>query len=638
MSLLDYPEKFEQIARQLRGTSVFRLTSRYDLARLLAAGTVRTALAGEVICVPDVAPNAPPSSSFFILLSGDFDLDGGTRLGGPLDGLAGIEDVVQKVPRSITLTAISKGSYIEVQASAFGSLVASSTPLRQTLVPLLDLAPIPTPFVSPAEAGANVKGTIVQFLTTILDMPLSLLIELLARETAMSFTDHVLVLRVCPPGQPPSPAPVLVPGAGLGGLWYAFVDPMAMPDAASPYVGQFDYIFLDGVPSPVVDTIVKLFFGHSNDYIAPPLPGSPRVLQTVVIGQPPLPCSKELYFVNANPMRTSHASDCRIRLDLVKVRALAQAWNPYMPLVEIDEALGREMGVWSRALTQRRTGIALAGGGVWSMQSVFIIRELCKRGVPLDVITGTSAGAMVGAYYSVFGLPGLDKLVERGDSGVLDLVIGLWIFNGCVAQAFFDHEFGCHTCLDNLRVDFHPNATNLTLGEGVAFTRGPIASAVRAAASAPPLLPPTFSGSERFIDGAFTNNLAAQILPYFGANLTFGANTYPPSRRPTSSWVPNIFTRITSVGPINRMVDFTIALNLLANLTGKVEGGYADVAYNATSNFPLPFLFTSNFCQSSKMVTHASQDPAVMAKVDEFTLLWEHSRRRGGRTWTTTPS
>jgi hypothetical protein len=52
----------------------------------------------------------------------------------------------------------------------------------------------------------------------------------------------------------------------------------------------------------------------------------------------------------------------------------------------------------------------------------------------------------------------------------------------------------------------------------------------------------------------------------------------------------------------------------------------------------LPFLITSQFRQASNMVAHAAQNPAVLAAVDEFTMLWEHSRRRGGRTWTTTPS
>jgi NTE family protein len=635
MSLLDNAEQFEQIARDLRGTSIFRLTSRYDLARLLTTATLKSAKAGEDICVPDNAQDAAPSSSFFIILSGSFHLHGETQLGGSRNVLAGVEDVVRGKPRSITLKATSNGTYVEVQASALLSLLQTSTPLRQSLHPLLNLTKGGSEYVSPIDGHG--RGNIIQLETTILDAPLSLLIELLAREIAKDFADHVLVLRSCPRGQTSSPAPIQVQGNGLGELWYAYVDPGTAPDIVKQYWDHYDYIFLDGVSSVVVDTVVKLFFGYPEGYVAAPLPGNQRVLQTIVIGQPPLPCSNELYFVNANQTRTSHASDCRIRLDLVKVRALAQAWNPYAPYGPIDESLDHEMGVWARALTQRRTGIALAGGGVWSMQSVYIIRELIGRGVPLDIITGASAGAMVGGYYGAFGLPGLDLLLERADSGVLDLVVGLWIFNGCFAQTFFDMEFGAHTCLDNLHVDFRPNATNLTIGEGVAFVRGPLASAVRAAGSAPPLLPPTFSGDQRFADGAFSNNLAAQILPYFGADLTFGANTYPPSRRPKPAWVPNIFTRITSVGPLNRMMDFTVALNLLSSLTGRVEGGYADVAYNATTDKAFPFLKTSDFCLASKMVQSASEDPMLHAKIDEFVRLWEHSRRRGGRAWTTTP-
>ncbi len=635
MPLFNDPAEFERVARYLRDTPVFRLASRYDLARLISMASLHTATPGQAICVPEPDPNGPTSPSFFILLSGDYTLDGVTRIGGPRDGLAGLRDVLLQQPRSISLTAVSAGTYLEVSGAQFLALVASSTPLRQNLVPLLDLSGAQTTYVSPNENDS--RGSIIQFVTTIVDTPLSLLIELLAREIATSFSDHVLVLRACAPNQSPSPAPIPVQGNGLGALWYMFVDPN-LPEVALAHAPGYDYVLLDGVPSSTVDTVVKIFFGHADDYMTAPAIGTPRVLQTVVVGLPPLPCSKELHYVNANPAKITHACDCRIRLDLVQLRALAQVWNAYMPLTPIDAPLAYEMGVWARALTDRRTGIALAGGGVWSMQSVYIIKELRKRGVPLDVITGASAGAMVGAYYSAYGVPGLDMLVERGDSGVLDLVIGLWIFNGCFAQAFFEHEFKDRDCLDNLHVDFRPNATNLTRGEGVAFVRGPLATAIRAAASAPPLLPPTFSAEQRFVDGAFSNNLAAQILPYFGANLTFGANTYPPSKRPHPAWVPNFFTRITSLGPINRMFDFTVALNLLANLTGKVESGYADVAYNAKVNFPLPFLQTSNFCLSSKMVEHAAQDPAVNVAVDEFTLRWEHARRRGGRTWTTYPS
>ncbi len=636
MTLLDNPLEFERVFYHLRRASIFRNTSRFDLARLVAMASTTSVAPGDTICVADNAPGAPSSPSFYLLLSGDFTLNGSALPSGIQSAIAGLEDVLRGTPRSISLTALSSGTVVEIPASATRGLLGTSSAFRQSLHPLLGLAPAPTPCILPSELGST--GNVVQFVTTIVDTPMSLLIELLAREIATRFSDTVLVLRACSPGQAPSPSPIQVPGSGLGALFYMYVDPIGNPGISATFSPQFDYVFLDGVTSSVVDIVVKMFFGHPQEYLTTPSIGSPRILQTSVVGQPPLPCSDELQFVNANAIKSTHGSHCRIRLDLVQVRALAQAWNPYMPLAMLDEGLTREMGVWARALTQRRTGLALAGGGVWSMQSVFIIRELCKRGVPLDVITGASAGAMIGGYYSVLGLPGLDLIVERGDSGVLDVVVALWMLIPGIAEAFFGYEFGGHACLENLDVDFRPNSTNLSIGEGVAFTRGPVATAVRAAASAPPLVAPTFSASQRFVDGAFSNNVAAQVLPYFGANLTFAANTYPPSFRPKPAWVPDFVTRLTSLGPLNRLFDFTVALNILANLTGKIEGGFADVAYNAAATIPFPFFLTTQFRLSSQIVAEASQNPDVLAAIDEFTARWEHSRRRGGRTWTTTPS
>jgi hypothetical protein len=79
-------------------------------------------------------------------------------------------------------------------------------------------------------------------------------------------------------------------------------------------------------------------------------------------------------------------------------------------------------------------------------------------------------------------------------------------------------------------------------------------------------------------------------------------------------------------------------LNILANLTGKIEGGYADVAYNAVTTIPFPFFLTTQFRLSTQIVTEASQNPDILAAIDAFTARWEHSCRRGRREWTTTPS
>jgi len=618
------PAVLDRILRSLTKTPMFSRASRYDLLRLLAGAELKKATPGQVICEVAVPydPNGPAATSYFLPVDGRFQFNGQTVHHGLRHGVVGLKDVLYERPRTITLKAKTVGEYLEFQGADFHSLLASSTPFRQAVKWMLDLDDV-APVVPPALGTSGGRGNVVQCITTIPDLPLALLVDLLGRSIASHFSDKVVIVEPCAPGEPPSTTPIAGPGPGW--LFRAKVD---SPDL-SAFVDMYDYVLVDGLSPPQIDTIAKLAFECGPELLTPPPIGEPRVLHTTVIGMPALPCGKELHFVDANPMKTTTANACRVRLDIGKLIALAGTWNRFMPITPIDPKIEREMAVWARALTQRRTGIALAGGGVWSMQSVTILRELAKKKVPVDIITGTSAGAMIGAYYSAFGLEGLDRIVELGDSGALDALTLLWMVSGCFVELFFDCEFGAHTCLCGLDVEFRPNSTNLTDGDGVAITRGPLSLAIRAAASAPPLFPPAFSGDTRFVDGAFSNNVAAQVLPYFGADLTFAANTYPPSRRVSPPWMPSILTRIASLGLLSRTVDFTVALNLLASLTGKIEGEFANVSFNADTVFPAPFLLTSNFCLSSKVVQHAEQDAALHAAVDEFAEEWESLKLRG---------
>jgi len=55
--------------------------------------------------------------------------------------------------------------------------------------------------------------------------------------------------------------------------------------------------------------------------------------------------------------------------------------------------------------------------GAWGFTHVALVRRLHERGVPIDLIAGSSMGSMVGAYYCAMGLRGLDLLVERALRG-----------------------------------------------------------------------------------------------------------------------------------------------------------------------------------------------------------------------------
>ena len=48
----------------------------------------------------------------------------------------------------------------------------------------------------------------------------------------------------------------------------------------------------------------------------------------------------------------------------------------------------------------QKVGVVLSGGGAAGFSHIGVLKALEERGIPIDYITGTSAGAMVGAMYA----------------------------------------------------------------------------------------------------------------------------------------------------------------------------------------------------------------------------------------------
>jgi NTE family protein len=62
-----------------------------------------------------------------------------------------------------------------------------------------------------------------------------------------------------------------------------------------------------------------------------------------------------------------------------------------------------------------RVGVVLSAGGLRGAAHVGVLRQLVRHGVPIDVIVGVSAGAIVGAYYAAVGLD-LDELANDAET------------------------------------------------------------------------------------------------------------------------------------------------------------------------------------------------------------------------------
>src|SRR6266436_2657430 len=62
-----------------------------------------------------------------------------------------------------------------------------------------------------------------------------------------------------------------------------------------------------------------------------------------------------------------------------------------------------------------RTAVVLSAGGLRGAAHVGVLRQLIRSGVPIDVIVGVSAGAVIGAYYAAVGLE-LDELITDAEA------------------------------------------------------------------------------------------------------------------------------------------------------------------------------------------------------------------------------
>jgi NTE family protein len=62
-------------------------------------------------------------------------------------------------------------------------------------------------------------------------------------------------------------------------------------------------------------------------------------------------------------------------------------------------------------LRPRRIGVVLSGGGLRGAGHIGVLHQLVSNGIPVQVIVGSSAGAIVGAYYAAVGLT-LDELMD----------------------------------------------------------------------------------------------------------------------------------------------------------------------------------------------------------------------------------
>ena len=179
----------------------------------------------------------------------------------------------------------------------------------------------------------------------------------------------------------------------------------------------------------------------------------------------------------------------------------------------------------ARLLAGEAVGLVLGGGGARGISHVGVIRALEEKGIPIDLIGGTSIGSFIGGIYAkdydLVQLLGRSKKFSARVSSYWRLLLDLtypvtaWTtghaFNQAIWQAFGDSR------IEDFWIKYFTNTTNLTHSRMEIHQSGYSWRFIRASMSLAGLLPPIEDRGNLLLDGGYVDNLPVNEMKRLGA-------------------------------------------------------------------------------------------------------------------------
>ncbi|MBB4196478.1 NTE family protein rssA [Rhodoblastus sphagnicola] len=175
-----------------------------------------------------------------------------------------------------------------------------------------------------------------------------------------------------------------------------------------------------------------------------------------------------------------------------------------------------------------RIGLALGAGAARGWSHIGVLQELDARKIPIDVIAGSSIGAVVGGCYAGGKLAELEtfarSLTKRRMISLMDLS-----FSGAGMLAGSKLRDELHRTLAGRRIEdlpirFGAVATEIGLGHEVWLRRGDLVQAIRASYALPGIFEPVRFDDRWLFDGALVNPVPVTLCRAMGAEIVVAVN------------------------------------------------------------------------------------------------------------------
>ena len=208
---------------------------------------------------------------------------------------------------------------------------------------------------------------------------------------------------------------------------------------------------------------------------------------------------------------------------------------------------------------RKKVAVVLGGGGAKGVAHIGVLRVLEEAGIPIDIVTGTSMGAIVGGLYAIGYTPDeIQDMVEAQDWGMLlsdkvkrnsqffpekenseryilslpfgvakkDRMIEGMIKGRNIQNLFSNLTIGYHDSVDfnRFNIPFACVAVDMVSGKDHVFRNGSLPLAMRASMAIPFVFAPVRLDSMVLIDGGLNNNYPADVALDMGADIIIGVD------------------------------------------------------------------------------------------------------------------
>ena len=184
---------------------------------------------------------------------------------------------------------------------------------------------------------------------------------------------------------------------------------------------------------------------------------------------------------------------------------------------------------------RKKVGLALGGGYARGLAHIGVLEVLEREGIPIDMIAGTSIGALIGALYAK--QKDASQLKEQamlldwmGTTALVDLAFPKSGLIGGKRITNLLRRFIGNSSFNDLDIPLACVATDIINGDEVVISEGSVLEAVRASFSIPVIFTVVKYQGRYLVDGGLVNPVPVSVVKKMGADFIIAVDVTPDKK------------------------------------------------------------------------------------------------------------